>query len=134
MPKINSMKGVNLNISPLHAETLAAHLIIVMKNCITGKPEGSIPTEVMDVLTKLDQAYQKLTSLSGSRDDETPQSISFTLPEAEAFIKAFKEDPFQSAAQQDAFYEGHSYSAYFAQIFSGYLEQVSEAYVEALAA
>ncbi|MCB0616084.1 MAG: hypothetical protein H6573_34990 [Lewinellaceae bacterium] len=128
------MKKIKFNISPLHAETIAVHLLIVLKNFVTGKKEGSIPDETMELLSHLDVAYQKLSALSDSTDDETPQPVALSIPEAEAFIKAFTEERFQAAALKDEFYQRHSYPAYFAQIYSKYAEQVSEGYVEALAA
>ncbi len=128
------MKEVKLSISPLHAQALGAHLILVLKNYLTGKKEGSIPQNTLALLEQMDQAYQKLSALQDGGDDETPRPVSFTLPEAEAFLKAFTEEEFQSAALQDDFYQRHSYPTYFAQIYSRYLEQLSERYVEALAA
>lgn len=118
------MKAVNLSISPLHAETIATHLLIVIKNYVTGKPAGSISEETMAILKNLDQVYQKLTALSDSRDDESARSLVLTFPEAEAFLEAFTDAGFQGAARRDAFYEKHSYSAYFAQIYAGYLDEV----------
>ena len=128
------MKEVKFNISPLHADTIAAHLLIVLKNFVTGKKAGSITPETMELLGNLDKACQKLSALSGSMDDETPQPVAFSIPEAEAFIKVFTEEAFEAAALQDEFYRRHSYPAYFAQIYSKYADRVSEGYVEALAA
>lgn len=128
------MNEVKFNISPLHAETIAVHLLIVLKNFITGKKEGSIPEETMKTLEHLNSAYQKLSALSDTMDDETPQPVAFSIPEAEAFIKVFTEEAFEAAALQDEFYRRHSYPAYFAQIYSKYAGRVSEGYVEALAA
>lgn len=156
------MKEVKFNISPLHAETIAVHLLIVLKNYLdvlnrrkrntptepnpppSGELEslprpsaggaGSIPEETMKTLEHLDSAYQKLSALSDTMDDETPQPVAFSIPEAEAFIKVFTEEAFEAAALQDEFYRRHSYPAYFAQIYSKYAERVSEGYVEALAA
>ena len=128
------MKEVKLNISPLHAETIAVHLLIVLKNFIAGKKEGELSDEILKLLGHLDSAYQKLFTLSDSPDDETPQPVAFTIAEAEAFIKAFTDETFEAAALQDEFYQKHSYPAYFAQIYSKHVEQMSEGYVEALAA
>jgi len=128
------MKEVRFNISPLHAETIAVHLLIVLKNFVTGKKAGNIPDKTMQLLGHLDSIYQKLSALSGSQDDEAPQPVSFSIPEAEAFIRVFAEERFQAAALRDEFYQRHSYPAYFAQIYSKYAERVSEGYVEALAA
>ena len=128
------MKEIRFKISPLHAEAIAVHLLLILKNFVTGKRAGSIPTETMELLEYLDRAYQKLSSLSGSIDDETPQPVSLSIPEAEAFIKAFTVEAFQDAALEDEYYQKHSYPAYFAQIYSRYVELVSEGYVEALAA
>ena len=128
------MKEVKLNISPLHAETIAVHLLIILKNFIAGKKEGELYGETLQLLGHIDSAYQKLDALSGEQDDETPQPLAFTIAEAEAFIKAFTDETFEAAAQQDDFYQRHSYPAYFAQIYSKYVEEVSEGYVEALAA
>ena len=128
------MKEVKLNISPLHAETIAVHLLIVLKNFIAGKKEGELSDEILKLLSHLDSAYQKLFTLSDSPDDETPQPVAFTIAEAEAFIKAFTDETFEAAALQDEFYQKHSYPAYFTQIYSKHVEQMSEGYVEALAA
>lgn len=128
------MKEIRLDISGLHAEAMATYCIIVLKNYLSGKPEGSIPQEKLHLLEHLDAAYQKLNQLTESEDDESPQPIHFNLPEAEAVIKAFTDEEFKETALQDEFFQEHSYPAYFAQIFSGYLEAISTSYVEALAA
>ena len=156
------MKDVQFNIPPLHAETIAVHLLIVLKNYLelinhqrhtvstepnaltSGELErlprpgaggaGSISDETLQLLGHLDSAYQKLIALSENLDDETPLPVSLTIPEAEAFIKVFTEETFEAAALKDEFYQKHSYPAYFAQIYSKYVEEVSEGYVEALAA
>lgn len=72
--------------------------------------------------------------LSEVPDDETPQQIAITIPEAEALIKAFIEPEFKSAALEDAYYQKHSYGAYFERIYAGYLREVGAGYVVALAA
>ena len=128
------MKTITFHISPLHATTVATHLLLVLQNSVHGRSAANLSENILTILGDLDQVYQKLQALSLKQDDETPLSVTLSLSEAEAFIKAFTEEPFQSAGQGDAFYDQRSYAAYFAQIYSGYLERISEAYVEARAA
>jgi hypothetical protein len=128
------MKQITLHISGLHAEALSTHLLIVLKNYITGKKSGSIPEENVEILNNLDQVYQKLQTLTEADDDETAQTLIITIPEAEALIKAFIEPAFKDAALKDAFYQAHSYGAYFERIYAGYLREVGAGYVVALAA
>lgn len=125
---------VKLNISALHAIAIATHFTIVMKNYIAGKKKGDIPEEKLALLEYLDRVYQKLDALSEADDDETPQPVSFTIPEAEAFIKAFTDEELKDAALKDEFYQRHSYAAWFAEIYARHLEAISEGYVDALAA
>ena len=128
------MKSITFQISPLHATTVATHLLLVLQNSIHGKSVANLSENILVILGDLDRVYQKLQALALKQDDETPVPMELSMSEAEAFIKAFTEEPFQSAGQEDAFYDQRSYAAYFAQIYSGYLERISEAYVEAKAA
>jgi hypothetical protein len=125
---------IKSNISGLHAEALSTHLLIVLKNYITGKKPGSIPEENVEILNNVDQVYQKLRTLTEAADDETAQTLTINIPEAEALIKAFIEPAFKDAALKDSFYQKHSYGAYFERIYAGYLREVGAGYVLALAA
>jgi hypothetical protein len=128
------MHEVKLNIPGLYAAAIAAHFIIVMKNYISGRLEAEISPEMTALLGNLEKAFQKLDALSERVDDETPQPVSFTIPEAEAFIKAFTEEELKHAALKDEFYQRHSYAAWFARIYAGSLKEIGAGYVEALAA
>lgn len=128
------LKEIQVNINGLHAEALATHLLIVMKNVISGKPEGSIPEDALSILNQMDQAYLKLKALSEKQDDESLNSLFLTVPEAEAIIQAFINKEFKTAALQDPFYQKRSYSDYLQQVFSRYLKDISGGYVLALAA
>lgn len=128
------MKQITLHISGLHAEALSTHLLIVLKNYVTGNKKDHISEEKMHVLNNLDQVYQKLQTLTEVADDETPQTLTISIPEAEALIKAFIEPAFKEAVLKDAFYQKHSYGAYFERIYAGYPREVGAGYVVALAA
>lgn len=128
------MKEIGIDISALHAEALATYFIVVLKNYLSGKAEGSIPEDKLRLLEQLDSVFQKLNRDSKEQDDESRLTIHFSIPEAEAFIKAFTDEEFKQVALQDQFFRENSYAAYFGQIFSTYLEVVSSGYVEALAA
>lgn len=128
------VKEIQVNINGLHAGALATHLLIVMKNAVSDKPEGSIPEDSLSILNQMDQAYLKLKALSEKQDDESLNSLVLTVAEAEAIIQAFINEEFKMAALQDAFYQERSYSDYLQQVFSRYLKDISGGYVLALAA
>lgn len=88
----------------------------------------------MKILEAMDQAYLKLDKLAETPDDETPQLLSLTIAEAEAMIRAFTEEEFTDGALKDKFYQKNSYTSYFGLIYAKYLQRISEAYVDALAA
>lgn len=128
------MQTVTLPIPGIHAQAMSLHLLLVIKAYATGKKAGSIPTEKMDILSAMDQAHFKLDDLAKSNDDETPQPLSLTIPEAEAMIRAFTDAEFKDPALLEPFYQTHSYTSYFGLIYAKYLKMLSERYVEALAA
>jgi len=127
------MQTITLHISGLHADALATHLLLVLNNYVSGKKAGSIPEKQLSLLKQLDQAYQKLNTLTSAQDDETPQPLQLALPEAEALLQAFTQPAFKEAALQDDYYQRHSYADYLHQIYAPYLREVGASYVEALA-
>lgn len=128
------MNTVNLNISGLKAHALGIHLLLVIKHYVAGKKVGSIAPEKMEQLRAMDQAYLKLSALGECHDDETPQPIELTIPEAEAMLRAFTDDAFKEVALRDEYYQKNSYTSYFGLIYAPFLEKLSAGYVEALAA
>jgi len=81
----------------------------------------------LSLLEQLDQAYQKLKSLASARDDESPQALKLTIPEADAFLQAFTLPALKKAALQDDYYQRHSYADYLHQIYALYLWKVGAA-------
>ncbi len=132
MRKINN--EIQLKISGLHANAMATHLLIVIKNTLSGKEEAEIDQRILNTLTNLDKAYAKLSEIGEKQDDETPKSVHFTIAEAEAIIQAFIDKEFKKAALKDPYYEKYAYSDYFQHVFSKYLKEISTGYVLTLAA
>lgn len=133
MQKINN-KEITITISGLHAEAIAIHLLIVMKNFIPTMKEANLSEPTSGLLNNLDQVYEKLNLLSSEQDDEAKKQIHLSIPQAEAIIQAFISEPLKSAALQDPYYQQKSYSEYFEQIYASYLKLISVDYVLTLAA
>lgn len=115
-------QAILIHLSPLRAESLALHLLLVLKHTVEGQPADSLPEEKLELLGQIDQAYQRLNALSGYTDDESLQPLQFTTEEARALLRAFHEPELLEAAQQDAFYERHDYQAYYKEIYKPFLE------------
>ena len=77
----------------------------------------------------MDQAHLKLDALTEANDDETPQPIALTSPEAAAMLRAFTDDEFKEPALREPYYQMHSYTGYFGLIYAKYLKMLSEGYV-----
>ena len=123
------MDFIKLYISGLHANALSTHILVVLKNFVTGKEPEQISSEQMITLENLDYAFQKLKVLTEALDDETPQEIHFTFPEAEALILGFTDEAYTALTEEDPFYQDHSFAEYFGQIYGRYLEGISAGYV-----
>ena len=113
---------IPIHLSPLKAESLATHLLLVLKHTVEGQPAGSLPAEQLARLGQIDQAYQKLTTLSTHSDDESRQPLHFTPSEARALLQAFRDPALLEAAQRDLFYKRHNYEAYYEGIYKPFLE------------
>ena len=57
------MKTVNLEVPGINAHAMGVHLLLVIKNYVTGKKVGSIAPKKMEMIQAMDQAYQKLNLL-----------------------------------------------------------------------
>lgn len=113
---------ITIYLPPLRAESLATHLLLVLKHTVEGQPAGSLPEEKLNLLNQIDQAYQKLNTLSEHTDDESPQPLHFSPEEARAILQAFRDPSLLQAAQRDDFYEQHDYEAYYEEIYEPFLE------------
>lgn len=100
---------MKLYISGLHAEALSSHILVVLKTFIEGKKPGDIPAKQLATLENLDQAYQKISTLTEASDDETLQEVALTLMETEAVLRAFTDETFTNPAFEDDYYRDRSF-------------------------
>ncbi|MCI4647574.1 hypothetical protein [Phaeodactylibacter sp.] len=117
-------QAILIHLSPLRAESLALHLLLVLKHTVDGQPADSLQEEKLELLGQIDQAYQRLNTLSEFTDDESPQPLQFTPEEARALLRAFREPDLLEAAQQDAFYERHEYESYYEGVYGPFVEEL----------
>lgn len=117
---------ITIYLPPLRAESLATHLLLVLKHTVDDQPAGSLPEEKLNLLNQIDQAYQKLHSLSELADDESPQPLHFSPEEAHATLQAFRDESLLQAAQRDVFYERNEYEAYYEGVYEAFLEELEE--------
>ncbi len=133
MQKTNN-KEIKIQISGLHAEAVALHILIVMKNFIPTLNNNGFSDSTANLLENLNTVYEKLNQLTQKSDDESLNTLHLKIAEAEAIIQAFINEPLKEAALKDPYYQNKSYSKYFEKIYANYLKLISVDYVMALAA
>ena len=118
---------ITLSVRPLHATVIVAHLMIVLKQYISGKSEGGLSPAELERLCHINQACQKFESCAEGvdGDDETPLPVALSPSEAHAFVSAFRDDALLQPALSDDFYARHDYEDYLELIYERYLEQVA---------
>lgn len=127
-------KEIIIQISGLHAEAIALHILIVMKNFIPTLNNNGFSDPTANLLENLNAVYEKLNQLTQRSDDESLNTLHLKIAEAEAIIQAFINEPLKEASLKDPYYQNKSYSKYFEKIYANYLKLISVDYVMALAA
>ena len=121
-----------LPVRPIHATAIVAHLLIVLKQYISGKSEDGLSPSELERLSHINQACQKFESCAEGvdGDDETPLPVSLSPSEARAFARAFRDEALLQPALSDDFYARHDYESFYALIYEPYLEALEEGMVE----